>query len=104
MKFDEIKAFANKREKHGIDRWCSKITGLKDGAILALPGDDFYDIVITSQGTQLPTLAENKAKCKIINRMELRAPVFTTVCENITLPNGHVCPINNAQQDLNCRL
>ena len=103
-KYENIKAFADNRERFGVDRWCAKITGLKDGAILALPGDDFYETVITSQGTQLPSLVENRAKCKVINRLELRAPVFTAVCENITLPNGHLCPVNTSQPDLTCRL
>lgn len=92
-KYEDLKQFAHNRESRGVSRWCAHITGLKDGAVLALPGDDFYDTVITSSGNQLPTLADVRNKCHTMNRLELRAPVFTPICANLNVPCGHLCPI-----------
>lgn len=91
---DQLRDFAHNREKLGVERWCANITGLMDGAILALPGDDFYDTVITSSGNQLPTLADVRNQSAKMNRMELRAPIFTPICANLALPCGHLCPVH----------
>ena len=37
--------FTLKREKYGIERWSYQITGMQDGALLALPG--MYYIIYT---------------------------------------------------------
>lgn len=85
----ELSAFASDREGLGIERWCANVTGLADGALLALPRDECFNLTIDS--SQLPTL--DQMKRPVMNRMELRAPVFLPVCQNVTFPCGHVAPI-----------
>ena len=86
----ELKSFAHHRQKWGVERWCANVTGLSDGALLALPGDECFDLQLTSE--RLPCL--NEMKRKKMNRMELKAPVFTPICSNLDLPGGHLCPIS----------
>jgi len=88
---DDLKAFSTEREIHGVERWCADVTGLSDGALLALPGDEcFSNMKVDS--SQLPSLEEMRRK--VMNRMELRAPVFYPICTNIQLPCKHVSPIS----------
>lgn len=96
---DHLSEFSANREQHGIERWCSKITGLHDGALLALPGDDFYGTVVNANSNELPTLQDTRNSCKTMNRLELRAPVFTPICVQLSLPCGHVVPIAVALPD-----
>lgn len=91
--FAQLKDFAEKRERNGIERWCARITGLKDGAMLALPGDDFYEKPPEVNSRYLPTLEEIRFKSKTLNRIELRAPVMTAIC-NGNLAFGHQAPIS----------
>ena len=86
----ELAAFAGDREPLGIERWCANVTGLADGALLALPRDECFNLTIDS--SQLPTLEQMKRN--VMNRMELRAPVFHPVCQNVTFPCGHIAPIH----------
>jgi nucleoside diphosphate-linked moiety X motif protein 19 len=90
-RFEAVRDFARKRQKHGIERWCANITGLKDGAILALPGDDYFDKQITTKS--LPSLDEVRMRSTNLNRLELRAPIFKAV-STIKLPCGHVTPVS----------
>jgi nucleoside diphosphate-linked moiety X motif protein 19 len=85
----DLRTFASDREALGIERWCANVTGLADGALLALPRDECFNLTIDS--SQLPTL--DQMKRDVMNRMELRAPVFLPVCKNVTFPCGHVAPI-----------
>lgn len=93
---NDLSSFAKERESHGIERWCANVTGLADGALLALPNDECFNLTIDS--SHLPTLEEMRRP--VMNRMELRAPVFTPVCKNVTFPCGHVAPINVKPEDL----
>lgn len=85
-----LKQFSHKREQFGIERWCATITGLKDGAMLSLPGDEYYEKGANSK--YLPTLDEIRGTSSNINRIELRAPIMRAVC-NINLAHGHTSPI-----------
>lgn len=87
--YDELKAFATEREKHGCERWCANVTGLTDGALLALPGDDCYNLTLDS--SRSATLEEMRSRH--MNRMEFRAPVFTPIATNVTMPCGHIGPV-----------
>lgn len=91
--FDQLRNHARSREKQGVERWCANITGLKDGALLALPGDDFYEAGPEVNSKYLPTIQEVRLKSKYLNRIELRAPTMTAVC-NIKLPYGHESPVS----------
>lgn len=85
-----LKDFSRHRESFGIAQWCATITGLKDGAMLSLPGDDHYNK--DSEVKHLPTLDEIRSKSANLNRIELRAPIMRAVC-NINLSHGHTSPI-----------
>lgn len=86
----QLKLFSLERESKGIERWCANVTGLADGALLALPGDDCFDLTLNSD--QLPTLADMKREN--MNRLELRAPIFFPICtSSVQLSCGHVRPI-----------
>ncbi|KAI1287506.1 Nucleoside diphosphate-linked moiety X motif 19 [Halotydeus destructor] len=97
--FEGLKTFAKNREKLGIERWCAQITGLLDGAVLALPGDDMFGVNMGSAASQLPTLQEARAQSKTMNRMELRPPVLTPICANVSLPCGHLLPVTLPLQE-----
>lgn len=88
----QLKEFATRREKEGVDRWCAKITGLKDGALLTLPGDEFYDKPPEVNSKYLPSLDEMRLRSKRLNRIELRAPTMIAV-SNLKLDYGHLTPI-----------
>jgi nucleoside diphosphate-linked moiety X motif protein 19 len=88
----QLKEFAAKREKQGIERWCANITGLKDGALLTLPGDEFFEKPPEVNSKYLPTLEEMRIRSKNLNRIELRAPTMIAV-SNVKLDFGHVTPI-----------
>lgn len=87
-----LKQFSRKREQFGIQRWCATITGLKDGAMLSLPGDEYYEKGANVNSKHLPSLDEIRGKSSNINRIELRAPIMRAVC-NINLTHGHTSPI-----------
>jgi len=87
-RFKDLKDFSHSRNALGVERWCANVTGLSDGALLALPGDECFSLTINS--SQLPSLEDMKRKS--MNRMELRAPVFTPVFQNVVLNCGHVGP------------
>lgn len=91
--FDQLRDFSARREKQGIERWCANITGLKDGALLALPGDDFYEKGPEINSKYQPTLEEVRMRSKTLNRIELRAPIMTAIC-NVNLPFGHTGPVS----------
>lgn len=85
-----MKSFSIQRESKGIERWCANVTGLSDGALLALPGDDCFDLALNSD--QLPSLSDMKREN--MNRLELRAPIFFPICTpSVQLSCGHVRPI-----------
>lgn len=87
---NKLKTFSFQRESKGIERWCANVTGLADGALLALPGDDCFDLTLNSD--QLPSLSEMKREN--MNRLELRAPIFFPICTpSVQLTCGHVRPI-----------
>ena len=88
----QLKDFAQKREKEGIERWCANITGLNDGAMLALPGDEFYEKPPEVNSRYLPTLEEMRIRSSRLNRIELRAPTMIAV-SNVNLTHGHLSPI-----------
>lgn len=85
-----LKEFSRKREQFGVERWCATINGLKDGAMLSLPGDEHYENSVNPK--YLPSLDEIRATSTSINRIELRAPIMRAVC-NINLSYGHSSPI-----------
>ena len=89
---NQLRNFANKREKEGIERWCAAITGLMDGAMLALPGDECYDKSPEVNSRYLPTLDEMRIRSTRLNRIELRAPTMIAVT-NVKLTHGHQAPI-----------
>jgi len=91
--FESLRDFATRRERQGVERWCANITALKDGALLALPGDDFYETGPEVNSKNNPTLLEVRLKSKYVNRIELKAPTMIAVC-NIKLPYGHESPIS----------
>ena len=88
--FDELKQFASTRQSKGSERWCANVTGLADGALLALPGDDCYQLTLDSSA--LPSL--EKLRSNRMNRLELRAPVFTPIAVNVEMPCGHISPVS----------
>lgn len=88
----QLKEFAKKREPLGIERWCANITGLKDGALLSLPGDEFYEKPPEVNSKYLPTIDEMRMRSSSLNRIELRAPTMTAV-SNVKLSHGHLTPI-----------
>lgn len=87
-RYNDLKEFSASREEKGVERWCANVTGLSDGALLALPGDECFSMTINS--SQLPSLDQTKRKS--MNRMELRAPVFTPIFQNVVLSCGHIGP------------
>lgn len=91
--YEQLVSFTEQRESKGIERWCATITGLKDGALLALPGDDYFEKGVEVNSRYLPTLEEIRVQSKCLNRIELRAPTMTALC-NVTLSNGHDSPIS----------
>lgn len=88
----QLKDFARRRQTEGTERWCARITGLKDGALLTLPGDECYDKQPEVNSKYLPTLEEIRMRAKTLNRIELRAPTMIAVC-NVRLDFKHLTPI-----------
>lgn len=98
-KFDEVERFAKQREILGIERWMPVISTYSDGAISLLPGDDAYptkpDIIGLKPVPDYPqTLAQMRSQVVNLNRIELRGPVCTCLC-NCKLTCGHLSPISN---------
>ena len=85
-----LKEFASGRESLGIERWCASVTGLDDGALFALPGDECFGITLNTDTSDLPTLTQMRRKS--MNRMELRVPICIPVFQNVILNCGHIPP------------
>jgi len=88
----DLKFFAAKREKSGVERWCAVITGLKDGAMLTLPGDEYFEKPPQVNSKFLPTLEEMRIRSSQLNRIELRAPTMIAV-SNVKLSHDHLTPV-----------
>ena len=85
----ELKDFASNREKLGVEQWCPQMTILKDGAVITLPGDDFFDTTFDCKDL---SLAEMRSRSKNGNRIEREGSSWTAV-SNIKSGVGHVTPV-----------
>ncbi|RWS17011.1 Nucleoside diphosphate-linked moiety X motif 19-like protein, partial [Dinothrombium tinctorium] len=90
--YKNLRDFALKREKLGIQRWSPSMLGFKDGILLAFPGDDEYGKQQDSEAIKsMPILEENRLKSVNLNRLELHAPVGIIYC-NVKVTCGHFSP------------
>ncbi|RWS01313.1 Nucleoside diphosphate-linked moiety X motif 19-like protein [Dinothrombium tinctorium] len=98
--FSSVKDFAEKRQKHGIERWLSVQANCKDGSLILLPGDDLYPKIPELIGSKpIPdfpqTLSEMREKAVKINRIESRGAISIAI-SNVT-SCGHLIPVTYTQ-------
>jgi nucleoside diphosphate-linked moiety X motif protein 19 len=94
--FNAVKEFASRRQQFGVERWLPVIATYRDGALSVLPGDDLYpqqpDIIGRKPIPDFPqSLEEMRTKSRAINRLELRGPTCTAIC-NMNPSCGHLAP------------
>ena len=102
--FGAVQEFSTGRNLLGSHRWLPVLATYKDGAISFLPGDSMYpeapDIIGRKPVPDFPqTVTEIRAKSPSLNRIELRGPTCTSIC-NVKLPLGHLSPITYPSQDI----
>lgn len=95
--FTGVLDFSCSRNLLGTHRWLPVLATYRDGAISFLPGDSMYpeapDIIGKMPVPDHPqSVADIRVKSPSLNRIELRGPTCTSIC-NIKLPLGHLSPI-----------